>query len=172
MLSSEYQALCPLTLRSEGRLPSQLETGRSVTPFLASICPATAWKTKARPPPHSRSNIFPCRRFLLFFLPFHLPFWGRRFLPSPPLPRPAAGSQVVRWLLFHRGEGGTAAAFETAATNGHVHVLEWLMTHTALRPELRGGSPLWPSALARAAANGHLGVIRRVNRCRYYSSSA
>lgn len=83
------------------------------------------------------------------------------FLLSPPLPlyRLPAG-QVVRWLLFHRREGGTAAAFEAAATNGHVHVLEWLMTHTALRPELRGGSPLWPSALARAAANGHLGVIR------------
>lgn len=68
--------------------------------------------------------------------------------------------KVVRWLLFHRREGGTAAAFEAAATNGRVHVLEWLMTHTALRPELRGDSPLFPSALARAAANGHLGVIR------------
>lgn len=71
--------------------------------------------------------------------------------------------KVVRWLLFHREEGGTAAAFETAAANGHVHVLEWLITHTALRPEIRGGSPLFPSALARAAANGHLGVIRWVN---------
>eukprot|EP00752_Nemacystus_decipiens_P018537 g16620.t1 len=79
----------------------------------------------------------------------------------------AAGNghlEVVRWLLFHRREGGTAAAFETAAVNGHVHVLEWLMTHTALRPELRGGSPLWPSALAGAAANGHLGVIRWFHR--------
>eukprot|EP00903_Cladosiphon_okamuranus_P013856 g12893.t1 len=79
----------------------------------------------------------------------------------------AAGNghlEVVRWLLFHRREGGTAAAFEAAATNGHVHVLEWLMTHTALRPEVRGGSPLVPSVLARASANGHLGVVRWFHR--------
>lgn len=69
-------------------------------------------------------------------------------------------TKVVRWLFFHRGEGGTSGAIHGAAANGHVHVLDWLERHTALRAELRGGSPLNPSALDRAAANGHLPVIR------------
>ena len=67
----------------------------------------------------------------------------------------------MRWLFFHRQEGGTAKAFDAAAANGHVHVLDWLRENTGLRPEgLREGGPLCPSVLAGAAAKGHLGVIR------------
>lgn len=68
-------------------------------------------------------------------------------------------SKVVRWLYFHRAEGGTTAAIEEAAANGHVAVLDWLNRNTPLRASLET-SMLKPSALDRAAANGYLGVIR------------
>ncbi|CAM9971297.1 unnamed protein product [Ectocarpus sp. 4 AP-2014] len=82
----------------------------------------------------------------------------------------AAGNghlEVVRWLYFHRAEGGTAGAITAAAAGGHVRVLDWLARNTPLMVTttrrtsfFRGTSVLNPSALDRAAANGHLGVLR------------
>lgn len=67
--------------------------------------------------------------------------------------------QVLRWLYFHRVEGGTNKAVDDAAANGHVAVLDWLERYTSLRATLKGNI-LKPSAVELAAANGHLAVVR------------
>lgn len=93
---------------------------------------------------------------------FSCPRSSRRERPV----RLAVNDQVVRWLYLHRAEGGTAGAITTAAAGGHVRVLDWLARNTALMVTttrddfFRGTSVLNPSALDRAAANGHLGVLR------------
>lgn len=68
-------------------------------------------------------------------------------------------SQVLNFLKMYRSEGGTTAAIDSAAANGHLYVVEWLTTNLpALAATTR--------AMDSAAHAGHFDVVRFLHEAR------
>ncbi|KAF1335883.1 Ankyrin repeat-containing protein, partial [Globisporangium splendens] len=66
--------------------------------------------------------------------------------------------KMLQWLYDQEYKGG-AYAVELAAENGHLETLSWLLEHRP-HPQTR-----FAVALERAAAKGHLDIVKRLHTC-------